>query len=85
MWCSAAERTSAAWHTGWRSPLQSTGFVGLAIGRTIWLEALSEHQAGRLEREAAITQIAANYRQMIDVYADAAVSAREHSAHAHTA
>ena len=62
-----------------------TGFVGLAIGRTIWLEALSEHQAGRLEREAAITQIAANYRQMIDVYADAAVSAREHSAHAHTA
>jgi myo-inositol catabolism protein IolC len=62
-----------------------TGFVGLAIGRTIWLEALSEHQAGRLEREAAITQIAANYRRMIDVYADAAVSAREHSAHAHTA
>ena len=62
-----------------------TGYVGLAIGRTIWLEALSEHQAGRLEREAAITQIAANYRQMIDVYADAAVSAREHSAHAHTA
>jgi myo-inositol catabolism protein IolC len=62
------------------------GYVGLAIGRTIWLEALSEHQAGRLEREAAITQIAANYRQMIDMYADAAVSAREHSARAaHTA
>jgi myo-inositol catabolism protein IolC len=59
-----------------------SGYVGLAIGRTIWLEALSEHQAGRLEREAAITQVAANYRQMIDVYADAAVSAREHSAHA---
>ena len=62
------------------------GYVGLAIGRTIWSEALSEHQAGRLEREAAIMQIAANYRQMIDVYADAAASAREHSAHAaHTA
>jgi myo-inositol catabolism protein IolC len=62
------------------------GYVGLAIGRTIWSEALSEHQAGRLEREATITQIAANYRQMIDVYADDAVSAREHSAHAaHTA
>jgi myo-inositol catabolism protein IolC len=58
------------------------GYVGLAIGRTIWSEALSEHQAGRLEREAAITRIAANYRHMIDVYADAAVSAREHSAHA---
>jgi myo-inositol catabolism protein IolC len=58
------------------------GFVGLAVGRTIWLEALSEHQAGRLEREAAVTHIAANYRQMIDTYADAAGSAREHSAHA---
>jgi myo-inositol catabolism protein IolC len=62
------------------------GYVGLAIGRTIWSEALSEHQAGRLEREAAIAQIAANYRQMIDVYADAAGTTLEHSAHAaHTA
>ena len=58
------------------------GYVGFAIGRTIWSQALSEHHAGRLEREAAIAQIAANYRQMIDVYADAAVSVREHSAHA---
>jgi len=47
------------------------GYVGLAIGRTIWLDALSEHLAGRLERDAAITQIAANYRQMIDTYAAA--------------
>ncbi len=62
------------------------GYVGLAIGRTIWSEALSEHQAGRLEREGAITQIAANYRQMIDVYADAAGTTLEPSAHAaHTA
>jgi myo-inositol catabolism protein IolC len=53
------------------------GYVGLAIGRTIWLEALSEHQAGRLEREAAVTQIAANYRQMIDAYASAAAAALE--------
>jgi myo-inositol catabolism protein IolC len=58
------------------------GYVGLAIGRTIWLEALSEHQAGRLERDAAITQIAANYRQMIDTNADAAGSAVERSAQA---
>ncbi len=56
------------------------GYVGLAIGRTIWSEALSEHQAGRVEREAAITQIAANYRQMVDVYANAAASPREHAA-----
>jgi len=48
------------------------GYVGFAVGRTIWLDALSEHVAGRLEHDAAIEQIAANYRQMIDVYAGAA-------------
>jgi myo-inositol catabolism protein IolC len=48
------------------------GYVGLAVGRTIWLDALSEHVAGRLERDAAIERIAANYRRMIDVYAGAA-------------
>jgi len=47
------------------------GYVGFAVGRTIWLGALSEHVAGHLERDAAIEQIAANYRQMIDVYASA--------------
>ena len=48
------------------------GYVGLAIGRTIWLDPLTEHVAGRLERDAAVEQIAANYRRMIDVYARAA-------------
>jgi len=49
-----------------------TGYVGFAVGRTIWLDALTERLAGRLERDAAIEQIAANYRQMIDVYQTAA-------------
>lgn len=49
------------------------GYVGFAIGRTLWLEALTEHLAGRLARDATAEQIAANYRQMIDVYAKAAV------------
>jgi myo-inositol catabolism protein IolC len=48
------------------------GYVGFAIGRTIWLDALSEHVAGRLHRDGAIEQIAGNYRQMIDVYVSAA-------------
>jgi myo-inositol catabolism protein IolC len=48
------------------------GYVGLAIGRTIWLDALSEHVAGRVTRAAAIEQIAAGYRRMIEVYASAA-------------
>jgi myo-inositol catabolism protein IolC len=48
------------------------GYVGLAIGRTIWLDALTRHIAGLLERDAAVEQIASNYRRMIDVYAHAA-------------
>ncbi len=52
------------------------GFVGLAIGRTIWSQALSDHLAGRLQRDEAVTRIAANYRQMIDVYAAATPASR---------
>ena len=52
------------------------GYVGFAIGRTIWLDALSEYVAGRLERDATIEQVAANYRQMIDVYSTAAGAQR---------
>jgi myo-inositol catabolism protein IolC len=48
------------------------GYIGFAVGRTIWLDALSEHLAGRLESDAAIEQIAINYRRMIDVYMSAA-------------
>lgn len=48
------------------------GYVGLAVGRTIWLDALSEHLSGGLDKDAAIERIAANYRRMIDVYTSAA-------------
>jgi myo-inositol catabolism protein IolC len=48
------------------------GYMGFAIGRTIWLGALSDHVAGRLERHAAVEQIATNHRRMIDVYVGAA-------------
>ena len=50
------------------------GYVGFAIGRTIWLDALSAHLTGRLDRHTAIEQIAASYRQMIDVYQTAAAA-----------
>jgi myo-inositol catabolism protein IolC len=48
------------------------GYIGFAIGRTIWLGALSDHVTGRLERQVAVEQIAANHRRMIDVYASCA-------------
>ncbi len=50
------------------------GYIGFAIGRTLWSDALSERLADRLDRDAATAQIAANYGQMIDTYAAAAVS-----------
>ena len=57
------------------------GYVGFAIGRTIWLEALSQHVSGRLASDAAIEEIAANYRRMIDVYASAAAGTSRHSSY----
>ena len=48
------------------SPVE--GFVGFAIGRSIWWDALKGFLDGSLEREAAATQIAENYLRFIRVY-----------------
>jgi myo-inositol catabolism protein IolC len=44
------------------------GFVGFAIGRSIWWDALKGHLDGSLEREAAAEKIADNYLRFIRVY-----------------
>jgi myo-inositol catabolism protein IolC len=44
------------------------GFVGFAIGRSIWWDALKGFLDGSLEREAAAEQIAENYLRFIRVY-----------------
>ena len=44
------------------------GYVGLAIGRSIWWDALKGFLAGELDRSEATRRIAANYRRFIDVY-----------------
>jgi 5-dehydro-2-deoxygluconokinase len=44
------------------------GFVGFAIGRSIWWDALKGFLDGSLEREAAAQQVADNYRRFIRVY-----------------
>jgi myo-inositol catabolism protein IolC len=44
------------------------GFVGFAIGRSIWWDALKGFLDGSLEREAAAQQIADNYLRFIRVY-----------------
>lgn len=58
---------------GWlRVAAPVEGYVGFAIGRTIWEEALRDYLAGRIDAEAASERIADEYRRMIDVYAEAA-------------
>ena len=49
------------------------GFVGFAIGRSIWWDALKGFLAGDLERRAAAEQIAENYLRFISVYERAPV------------
>jgi myo-inositol catabolism protein IolC len=52
------------------------GFVGFAIGRSIWWDALKGFLAGDLERRAAAEQIADNYLRFVKVYDDAESGAR---------
>src|SRR3954449_978938 len=47
------------------------GFVGFAIGRSIWWDPLKGYLEGDLEREAATEQIADNYLRFVKVYDDA--------------
>jgi myo-inositol catabolism protein IolC len=47
------------------------GYVGFAIGRTIWGGPLGEYAEGRVEREEAGKRIAANYQRFIEVYRSA--------------
>jgi myo-inositol catabolism protein IolC len=47
------------------------GFIGFAIGRSIWWDALKGFLDGDLERDAASDQIAQNYLRFVKVYNDA--------------
>ena len=44
------------------------GYIGFAIGRTIWWDALKAYLNEESSREDAAAAISANYRRMIDVY-----------------
>lgn len=44
------------------------GFVGFAIGRSIWWNPLKEYVDGRIERSAGARQIAENYLRFVKVY-----------------
>jgi 5-dehydro-2-deoxygluconokinase len=44
------------------------GFVGFAIGRSIWWDALKGFLDGSIGREDASDQVAANYLRFVEVY-----------------
>jgi len=44
------------------------GYIGFAIGRSIWWDPLKAFVDGNLGREEVVKQISANYRRFIDVY-----------------
>jgi len=44
------------------------GYVGFAIGRTIWWSGVEGFKDGNLNRDEAAADIAANFRHFIDVY-----------------
>ena len=52
------------------------GYIGFAIGRSIWWDALKGFLGGDLERRAAAEQIADNYLRFVDVYNEAESGAR---------
>jgi myo-inositol catabolism protein IolC len=47
------------------------GFVGFAIGRSIWWNPLKEYVDGKIERSTGAAQIAENYLRFVKVYEDA--------------
>jgi 5-dehydro-2-deoxygluconokinase len=50
------------------------GFIGFAIGRSIWWDPLKAFLGKELEREAAAAQIAENYLHFVEVYNGAVVA-----------
>jgi myo-inositol catabolism protein IolC len=52
------------------------GFIGFAIGRSIWWDALKGFLAGDLDRRTAAEQVAENYLRFVQVYDDAESGAR---------
>jgi 5-dehydro-2-deoxygluconokinase len=44
------------------------GFIGFAVGRTVFWDPLVRYRAKQITRDAAVAQIAASYRQWVDVF-----------------
>lgn len=50
------------------------GFIGFAVGRTTFWDPLVDYRAGKITREAAVTEIARRYREWVDIFEHAKAS-----------
>jgi myo-inositol catabolism protein IolC len=54
---------------GWlETAAQVTGFIGFAVGRTVFWDPLVEWLAKKMTREAAVAEIARRYRKLVSVF-----------------
>src|SRR4030095_16460393 len=44
------------------------GFIGFAVGRTVFWDPLVQWRAGKSTREAAVAEVARRYREFVDVF-----------------
>lgn len=61
----ADEQKVRAWLT---TAASVPGFIGFAVGRTTFWDALVEWRAKRCTREAAVAEIARRYREWVDIF-----------------
>ena len=50
------------------------GFIGFAVGRTVFWEPLVDWRAKKSSREAAIAEVAHRYREFVDIFEKARAS-----------
>jgi 5-dehydro-2-deoxygluconokinase len=44
------------------------GFIGFAVGRTVFWGPLVDHRAGKIDRETAVSRIAASYQGFVELF-----------------
>ena len=44
------------------------GFIGFAVGRTVFWNPLVDYRVNKITRDAAVAQIAASYREWVDLF-----------------
>ena len=49
------------------------GFIGFAVGRTTFWNALVDWRANRVTRAAAVAEIARRYREWVDIFEESAL------------